>query len=87
MGILSIFMAIILRRRIVFEIGARDFLAFLRRPNLEGINGFCGSPNKDVRFASILMLSSTTSKSSVRQFMQYISNAHDVDAILLQCLH
>jgi len=69
------------------EISASRGLAIRRGPKLEDINGVGLTTNKDVRFVSIVMLSSAMSNSFLRQVMKCISSAHDVDSILLHCHH
>eukprot|EP01018_Ginkgo_biloba_P005380 Gb_27443 [translate_table: standard] len=86
LGHVAAFTTSFFRGRLDLEMGARDVLATIRGPKLEGINGFGLTTDSDPKLASVVMLSTYIHNSSLRQFMKYISNSHNVDSILLQCL-
>jgi hypothetical protein len=95
-GNLAVFITSVSKGRLDLEMGARDVLATLRGSKLYDIkNGANLNPvgfttcedSKQNRYekASVVMLSYEKPKpnSSMRQFMEYISNAHNVHSILL----
>lgn len=89
-GNLATFVTTALRGRLDLEMGARDVLATLRGPKLENIlhrPGFGRTTCTVDRlgYASVVMLSIHPPNSSIEQFMKYISNAHGVESILLEC--
>eukprot|EP01018_Ginkgo_biloba_P005379 Gb_27442 [translate_table: standard] len=86
LGHIAVFATTVLRGRLDLEMGARDVLATIRGPKLEDINGFGFTTDSDLRYASVVMLSTHIHNSSMKQFMKYLSGAHDVDSVLLQCL-
>lgn len=74
--------------------GVGDTIATLTGPakltdinELTGINSFgmstCG---EDAELVDVVMLTSHLPNSSMRQFMKYIKNAHDVNSFLLKCV-
>lgn len=89
LGHIAIFTTAILRGRLDLEIAARDAMATIRGARLqevEDLNGLGLTSDTDLRFASVVMLSTHVPTSSMKQFMRYLSSSHDVDSILLQCL-
>jgi len=81
---LSVFITCFLGRRLDLDISARDVVA--PGPKLEDINGFGVSICKgEYQNASVVMLSNCTPTSSMRHFMKYLFNAHDLYSIVLQC--
>jgi len=82
-GNLAVFITSLLRGRLDLEIGARDVLATNRGPKLKGISRF----GLRTRYApDVVMLSNNMSHPSMREFMKYISYAHGVNSLLLECL-
>lgn len=86
LGNLAVFFTSMYRGRLDLEMGARDVLATITGPKLGSINGYGLTTCKgDLKMASVVMLSTSTPNSSIRQYMRYISNAHDLETIVLQC--
>lgn len=84
---LAVFFTSLYRGRLDLEMGARDVLATITGPKLENINGDgLTTCRGDPKAASVVMLSTSTPNSSLRHFIKYISNAHDVETILLKCV-
>lgn len=86
LGNLAILITSLLRGRLDLEMAARDFLATRRGPKLEYIHRFGLKTCKKYKDASVLLLSFRSPNSSITQFMRYISSAHGVQSILLECL-
>jgi len=93
LGNLAVFFSSFLRGRLHLEIGAKDVLATLTGPTKlknieedgwEDINCFKLSTSSRLTYCSVLMLSREMPNSSMRQFLEYIANVHDVWSILLQ---
>lgn len=90
-GNLAVFFTSLLRRRLDLEMGVRDLMATITGPELKKIQqenhvkGLTTISNNRYIHASVLMLSTDTSNSSVRQFMKYMKNAYEVESILQQC--
>jgi hypothetical protein len=85
LGNIAVFVRVCMKGMLTLEMGARDVLAATRGPKLEDINGFGLSTRREYTKASVVMLSTYKPNSSMRQFMKYLSHAHDVDSILLKC--
>ena len=85
-GNLGIFITSLLRGRLDLELAARDVLATFRGPKLKPIRRFGLLTCEGYDDASVVLLSFQSPNSSIKQFMRYISNAHDVQSILLECL-
>jgi len=88
LGNLAIFVTSLLRGRLDLEVAARDVLATARGPKPEHIHrfGLTTCKNYEYKCASVVLLSYHSPNSSMRQFMKYISSAHNVQSILLECL-
>lgn len=86
LGNLAAFVGVCMKGMLTLEMGARDVLAATRGPKLQNVNGFGLSTCDEYKDVSAVMLSTRhTPNSSIKQFMKYMSYAHDVDSILLQC--
>jgi hypothetical protein len=87
LGNLAVFITSLLRGRLDLEMGARDLMATITGPKLYDINEFGLTTCIERKYgkASVVMLANQAPNSSIKQFMKYISNAHHVDSILLQC--
>lgn len=90
-GNLAVFLTSLLRRRLDLEMGVRDLLATITGPELKKIQqdnhvkALTTISDKNYKYASVLMLSTDTSNSSIGQFMKYMKNAYEVESILQEC--
>eukprot|EP00253_Pinus_taeda_P002970 PITA_02970 len=84
LGNLALFITSLLRGRLYLEMGTRDLMATLTGPKLQDINRY-GVMTREFGQTSVIILSMDPSNSSIKQFMKYINNAHDVGSIMLQC--
>ena len=89
-GNLVVLITSISKGRLDLEMGVRDVLASTRGPILKKIKNINGieiglTTCQDQDQASVLMLSYNMPSSSIKHFMRYISDAHKVHSILLQC--
>jgi hypothetical protein len=93
LGNSAIFFSSFLRGRLYMEIGLKDVLAIITAPKLKKIDmsdkkigvGLTTCPTGRIWTSSVIMLSQGMPNSSVRQFMQYIYNVHQVRSVILQC--
>jgi len=80
LGHIAVFTTAILRGRLDLEMAARDVIATIRGDRLqavEDLNGYGLTSDSDLRFASVVMLSTVqVPTSSMKQFMRYLSSCH-----------
>lgn len=86
-GNAAVFITSLLRGRLDLEMGARDALATITGPKLNDIegSGITTCRKGEYKKASVVMLSTHTPNSSIKQFIKYMSSAHHVESILLHC--
>lgn len=96
LGNLAIFITSFIRKRLDLEMGARDFLATftgpckfkeIHEPEKKNENGeLIAVTQGNILEASVVMLSNSAgmTNSCVRQFMEYMYNAHLVHSVLLK---
>ena len=63
--------------------GTMDLMAIETGPKLKDINRF-GVKTREIGQSSVVILSMDPSNSSIKKFMKYIDNTHDVGSIMLQ---
>ena len=74
------------QRKAGSRVGCEGHSATFRGPRLKRIHIFGLVTCEKYENASVVLLSFQSPNSSIKQFMRYISNAHDVQSILLECL-
>jgi hypothetical protein len=88
-GNLAVFFSCLIRGRLHVEMGARDLLATITGSKLRELKEENEYVLTTIRYSEeiipdVVMLSNHTPESSIRQFMEYIKNTHDVKSTLLR---